>query len=330
MEASLLCCVCSCGLGCHVWWVRCWRWGVGLWASGGALCACLVCRRRWLCMGGLPAVGLAPALGVGCWASVGVCGACCGCPPPLWCAALLCSAALCAVLRCPCTRAPLVCIVLRYSSVRLRQLCVPRRCVILCCSGVCCAVLFRCVPLSVLTYHTVLCAALHQQRMAAMAPSATATLFHGGQVLATSEALGCHHTPIGGARSKHTGPANENCLYFSSHLISCVRLCQPYGPRRYAALCCCNVCCAALRYASERHFALRCSVLLHCVRAALCCVLCCFTVRRCRPRMCVCCGALCCSAPVRLLPCIALVRAARRGPTALSASHSLNASGRPL
>ena len=40
-------------------------------------------------------VGLAPALGIGCWASVGVCGVFCGCPPPLWCVAVLCSAPLC-------------------------------------------------------------------------------------------------------------------------------------------------------------------------------------------------------------------------------------------
>ena len=46
-----------CGYGPYlscVWWVWCWRWGVGLWASGDTLCACLVCWRRGLCMGGLP------------------------------------------------------------------------------------------------------------------------------------------------------------------------------------------------------------------------------------------------------------------------------------
>ena len=46
--------VCVCVALVVVWWVRCWRWVVGLWASGGALRVCLVCWQRWLCMGGLP------------------------------------------------------------------------------------------------------------------------------------------------------------------------------------------------------------------------------------------------------------------------------------
>ena len=108
--------------------------------------------------------------------------------------------------------------------------------------SVCCAALFRCAHLSALACRDALCAMLcgmlHQQRMAATATRATATLFHGDQVPATSEAPRCCHTPVGGAGSKHPGPANENCAHFSSHLISCVRLRWLYGPGRCAALCC--------------------------------------------------------------------------------------------
>ena len=110
------------------------------------------------------------------------------------------------------------------SSVRLCQLCVTGRCIVLYCSGVCCAALFRCAPLSALACRdalcAMLCAMLHQQTMAAPATRATATLFHGGQVPATSEALRCRHTPVGRAGSKHPGPAAENNAHFSSHLIS--------------------------------------------------------------------------------------------------------------
>ena len=109
---------------------------------------------------------------------------------------------------------------MQISPVRLCRFCVNRRCAVLYCSGVCCAVLFRCVPLSALACRdalcamlacrdalcAVLCAMLHHQRMAAMATRATATLFHGGQVPATSEALRCCHTPVGGAGSKHPPP----------------------------------------------------------------------------------------------------------------------------
>ena len=201
----------------------------------------------------------------------------------------------------------------------------------------CCYV--PCVPLSALVCHdalcAMLCAMLHHQRMVATATRAAATLFHGVQVLATSEALRCRHTPVGGAGSKHLGPANENNVHFSSHLISshlisCVRLRGLYGPARCAALCCCNVCCPTSRHVFERPSAPRCSVWLHWVRVALCCELCCFAVRRCRPHVRVCCGALCCSVVVDLLSCIALVRAARRGPTTLSVFDSLIVSGRPL
>ena len=209
------------------------------------------------------------------------------------------------------------------------------RCAVLCCSGVCCAALFRCVPLSASACRDALCAMpcamLHEQRMAATATRATATLFHGGLVPATSEVPPrCRHTPVGGAGSKNPGSANENCAHFSSHLISCVRLRRLYGLGCCAALCCCNVCCHAPRCASKRHSALQCSILLRWVRVTLCCVLCCFAVRRCRPCMGVCCSALCSSHLVCSLSCIAVVRAAQRGPTALSASDSLNASRRPL
>ena len=101
---------------------------------------------------------------------------------------LLCCVVCCAALPLY-ARAPLVCNALGCSSVRLRQLCVPRRCVVLCCFGVCCAALFRCVPLSALACRTALCVVLYQQRMAAMATRATATLFYGGQVPVTSEDL---------------------------------------------------------------------------------------------------------------------------------------------
>ena len=47
--------VCKCGLGCCVCGGhRCWRWVLGLWALGDAPRACLVCGRRWLCVGEVP------------------------------------------------------------------------------------------------------------------------------------------------------------------------------------------------------------------------------------------------------------------------------------
>ena len=129
----------------------------------------------------------------------------------------------------------------RISSVCLCRLSVPGRCVVLCCSGVCYAALFCCAPLSALACHValcaMLCAMLHQQRMAATTTRATVTLFHGGQVPATSEALRCRHTPVGAAGSKHAGLANETCACFSSHFISRVRLHRLYGPGRCATLC---------------------------------------------------------------------------------------------
>ena len=138
----------------------------------------------------------------------------------------LCCAVCCAVLPLY-SRAPLVCTVLRCSSVCLRQLCVPKRCAILCCSGVCCAAVFRRAPLSALACCNALCAVLHQQRMAATATWATATLFHGGQVSATSEALRCRHTPVGGAVSKHPAQGQPMRIMRISHLISSHLMCSP-------------------------------------------------------------------------------------------------------
>ena len=163
-EASLLCCVCLCGLGCLVWWGHCWRWGcgvVGLWWC----LACVPCLLAVVVVHGWVAcvVGLAPALGIGCWAGVDVCGACCGCPPPVVvvrCSALLCCAVCCAALPLY-TCAPLGCTALCRSFVRLCQLCLPRRCVVLCCSGVCCGALFRCAHVSALVCRTTPCVVLH-------------------------------------------------------------------------------------------------------------------------------------------------------------------------
>ena len=42
------------GTGQCVWLAPCWRWGVGSWALGDAPRACLVCGRRWLCVGEVP------------------------------------------------------------------------------------------------------------------------------------------------------------------------------------------------------------------------------------------------------------------------------------
>ena len=151
------------------------------------------------------------------------------------------------------------------SFVCLCRLYVPACCAVLYCSGVCCATLFRWAPLSALAYRdalcAMLCAMLHQQRMAATAIRAATTLFHGAQVPATSETLRCRHTPVGGAGPKHPGPANENCAHFSSHLISCVHLRWLSRLGRCTAPCRCNVCCAAPCYASECHSALQCSAL---------------------------------------------------------------------
>ena len=106
--------------------------------------ACLVCWRRWLCGGGLPAwwVWRLPwAFGVGLvsvfvTSAVAVRRCCCG--------ALLCFALLCCVVCCTMLLlyvcAPLVCAALHCSAVRLYRLCVPGRCAVLHCSGVCCSV----------------------------------------------------------------------------------------------------------------------------------------------------------------------------------------------
>ena len=99
--------VCKCGLGCCVCGAcaTCWRWGVGFWALGGAPRACLVCGRRWLCVGEVPVWWVWPPPRVlGVWlvlvlaaGGVAVRRCCCG---TLLCFALLyvCAAACCRVL----------------------------------------------------------------------------------------------------------------------------------------------------------------------------------------------------------------------------------------
>ena len=187
-----------------------------------------------------------------------------------------------------------------------------------CASRVCVATLFRCAPPSALacraTLCAMLCALLCQQRMAATVTRATATLFHGDQIPATSKALRCRDTPVGGAGSKHPGPTNENCAHFSSHLTSCVHHRRLYGPGVVPP-------CVAVM-----HVALRSTMHLSITPlydALYCCAGC---VSRCV----VCCSALCCSVLVCSLSCIVVVRAAWRGPTALSASYSLKVSGGAL
>ena len=165
------------------------------------------------------------------------------------------------------------------SSVRLCRLCVPGCCAVLYCSGVCCAALFRCVPLSALACRNALCAmlcvVLHQQRMVATATRATATLFYGGQVPATSEALRCRHTPVGGAGSKHPGPTTENCAHFSSHLISSHGFASVGSMGLGVAPPCAAVMCVALRCAMRLSVTPLCDALYYCARCVSRCAMCC-------------------------------------------------------
>ena len=206
------------------------------------------------------------------------------------------------------------------SYVRLCQLCVPWRGSVLCCSGVCCAALFCCAPLSALACRAALCATLcavlHQQRMAATATRATATLFHGGQVPAISEALRCHHTPVGGAVSKHPGQPMR--IVRISHLISSHVLASVGSMGLGVAPPCVALMCVAL------HRTMRLSVtpLYHalycCARCVSCrCMRCCFAVRRCQPHVLVCCGALYCSVLACSLSSLAAVRALSVAPRCL-------------
>ena len=234
-------------LGCGV---------VGLWWRP----ACVPCLLAAMVVHGWVAcvVGLAPTLGVGCWAGVGVCGACCGYPPPLlWCAALLCSAALCAALCCPCTRVLLWC-VLRCAA----PLCTSASSVGLHVALLWC-VLSSSVPLcasvgSSVLHYAVCCAA--STRNGGHGYTGRGHTLLRGPSPGNLRRLGCRHTAVGGAGSKHPGPTNENCTP-----ISFVLLCRLCVPGRCAVLCCFGVCCALFRCASLS--ALAC-------RAALCAVLC--------------------------------------------------------
>ena len=195
--------------------------------------------------------------------------------------------------------------------MRLCQLCVFGRWAVLYYSGVCCAALFRCVPLSALVCHhalcAMLCAMLHQQRMAATATQATATLFHGGQVPATSEAPRCRHTPVGGARFKHPRPANENCVHFSSHLISSHVFASVGSMGLGVVPPCAAVMCVALCRAMRLSVTPLCDAPYCCARCVLCCAGCC-VVSPCAVvgPACVC-AAVLCAAPSSSLRCLALL-----------------------
>ena len=90
------------------------------------------------------------------------------------------------------------------------------------------------------------------------------------------------------------------------------------------ALPCAALMCVALHCAVHLNGAPLCDALCCCgVVRVSCVVLHCFAMRRCPHHVLVCCGALCCSILVCSLPCIAEVRAAQRGPTALGACDSL-------
>ena len=161
------------------------------------------------------------------------------------CGALLCFALLRCVLHC--VALVRACSFDVYCAARLlcaplRQLCVPGCCVVLCYCVLCgsvllCAYVGSGVP-------CVVCCAASTRNGSHGYTGHGHTLLRGPSP-GNLRRLGCCHTPVGGAGSKHPGPANENCAHFSSFLISCVRLHQLYGPGRCAALCCCNVCCAA-------------------------------------------------------------------------------------
>ena len=162
------------------------------------------------------------------------------------------AAPLCASVGSVCLGIALPCALL---AVRPCQLCVPRHCTVLRCSVPLCAFVGCGVP-----RFAVCCTASTQ--IDSRGYTRMATHLHGGQVPVTSKALGCRHSPAGGAGTKHPGPTNENCTQIS--FVCLCRLCVPW---RCAVLrcsgVCSGVCCAAL------------SVVLLCRlwRAALCCVL---------------------------------------------------------
>ena len=157
--------------------------GCGVLGSWWCSCVCLVCGRRWLCVGEVPLwwVWLPPwVLGV-------------------WLVLVLAAGGV-AVRRCCC--GTLLCFALLY----------------LCAAACCCVVVSFIVPLPALACSAALCAmlpprcalrCLHEARRPLLPGQGHSS--RGGRVRVTSEALGQGRPPIGGAESEPPGLAIDSC-----------------------------------------------------------------------------------------------------------------------